>query len=885
MLRRPTTIRTVFDRLRWIPCFCVRHPFVVLALALLLTTAGISQAVNLRVDANIATLLPESYDSVRALTRLQEAVGSESTVDVAIYSPSFEQNVRFADDFEARMMAMRAPDGDAYFTRSEVRRDVRFVTENALYFATFDELDRLDRFLRDQAAEVRASSDPLRVNLFPSAQQESEEARERDAEQLQQDLAQLEISEYVTSPDSTTLVVKFYPTGAQTDIGFVERLYQDVDSLVVAMTPGAYHPEMVVTPAGRLLRQAIEVRSITNDVQNSFGAGVLAVLLTVVLYFLYKSVQARTGGRFVLRVVLEELLRTPVTALLLLLPLLMSLSWAGGVAALRFGTLNLLTSTLGLVLFGLGIDYGIHFYARYAEERGRGKSVESAAEETFVSTGQSIAVSALTTASALFVLQIADFRGFSEFGFIGGVGILFALTSMLTVLPALLSIAERTGALNLRMRGEHSEIEIERRFPFARTILLACVGVTALSLSLAPRVAFQYDFSKLEPTFDEFDRRAEALIPAQGQATRKNPAYILLDSASQVRTVSRVLKDLAARDTLVLAVESLQERFPTDPGTEQRKLARLAEIRTTLNDPYLSADTTGQIERLRQAASVTEPIPLDSVPAFLTRPFTTREGEIGDFVIVFPRGNMGDGRNSMRFSSLIGQVTTPDGEKFYAASTQLVAADMLKLMRDESPLMVGVTFLLVFILVALSFRSFRWTLIATTPLVFGLIWMVGAMALGGILLTFYNLVVLPTVLGIGNDGGVHLAHRYQEEGKGSIRRVLRSTGEHVTMGALTNLIGFGGLLVSSHPGLRSIGVLAVTGIGATLATTLVFFPALIQVLEDNDLLSRKKRPPRRTYDLGDRLRLRRPTFRLHLPDETVGDGSEATQPPAPSTPR
>lgn len=868
---------SVFDRLRWIPRFAVRHPLVVLGVALLLSALAISQAVNLRVDANIASLLPDTYDSVRAIDRLQEIVGSETTVDVAIQSPSFEDNVGFAEAFVGQMQELRDDNGEPYFTRVEFRRDVRFVTENALYFATFDELDRLEAFLRTQASQVRASTDPLRVDLFPGGQGAGTR-RADDADQVRQDLAQLEISEYILSPDSTTLVVKFYPTGAKTDIGFVDRLYADIDSLVLAMQPGGYNAEMVVTPAGHLLRQAIEVESITSDVQNSFGAGVLAVLLTVILYFLYKSVQARTGGRFVLRVVLEELLRTPVTAVLLTLPLLMSLSWAGGIAALRFGTLNLLTSTLGLVLFGLGIDYGIHFYARYAEERGRGQSVASAAEETFVSTGQSIAVSALTTASALFVLQIADFRGFSEFGFIGGIGILFALVSMLTVLPALLSIAERTGALNLRMRGEHSAFEAEKRFPFARTILAVCLGVTVLSVLLIPDVRFEYNFSNLEPEYDEYFRRAEALKPVQGDSDRRNPAYILLDSPAQVRSVSTALKELATRDTLVLAVESLQERFPTDASTERRKLERLRDIRNVLADPFLAADTTGQIARLRAAASATEPISLDSVPAFLTRPFMTREGKIGDFVIVFPRGSMSDGRNSIRFSELIGQVTTATGEEFYAASTQLVAADMLKLMQDESPLMVGITFLLVFLLVVVSFRSLRWTLIAMTPLVFGLIWMLGAMALGGILLTFYNLVVLPTVLGIGNDGGVHLAHRYQEEGKGSIRRVLRSTGEHVTMGAMTNLIGFSGLLISSHPGLHSIGVLAVTGIGATLATTLVLFPALIQVLEDNDLLERKKRAPRRTYDLGDERRLQNPTFRLHAPAAEDPDVQAASTP-------
>lgn len=852
----------VFDRLRFIPRWIVAHPLLVVALALALSVLGVWRAMDLRIDSNIITLLPPEYTSVQAITRLQENVGAETTVDVAIYSPSFEKNLAFAEALVPAAMAMTQPTaGDPYFTRVDFRRDVRFVSENALYFATFEELDRLERFLREQAQQVRSATDPLRMDLFGAAQDSARAQRQREGDQLRADLAQLALTEYFLSPDSTTLVVKFYPTGSQTDLAFVERLYADLDSTIARLDPQSYDPNMEVTAAGRLLRQTIEVRSITNDVRNSFGAGVLSVILAVVLYFLYKSIQAKTGGRLVWRVVGSELLRTPVTALLLTVPLLISLSWAGGVAGVAFGTLNLMTSTLGLVLFGLGIDYGIHFYARYAEERGLGRGVGAAVEETFVSTGQGIAVSALTTASALFVLQLADFRGFSEFGLIGGLGILFAVVSMLTVLPALLAIAERTGALDLQLRGEAVTVDTDPRFPFARTIVVVCLAVTVACVIAIPKVSFEYNFSNLEPEYDEYYRRAEALEPVFGQSERRNPAYLLLDTPQAVQEVTEAVKSLSEQDSLILAVESLQERFPTDSAGIAAKLIRLADIREVLNDPFLLADTTGQIDRLRRAASATEPIPLDSVPAFLTRPFTTRSGEIGNFVIVFPRGNMADGRRSIRFAELIGQVSTPEGGEYYAASTQLVAADMLRLMQEESPLMVGVTFLLVFLLVYVSFRSLKWTFVAVMPLMIGLSWMLGMMELFGVQLTFYNLVVLPTVLGIGNDGGVHLTHRYREEGRGSVRRVLRSTGEHVTMGALTNLVGFGGLLLSSHPGLRSIGVLAVVGIGGTLAATLVFYPALLQVLEDNHWLDRTRKR-RRQYDLGDPEAIRRPSFKL-----------------------
>ena len=849
----------LFQALRPLIRFVTRHPLAVVALALLLTVGALFQARTLTVNADLSQLLPEDYESVSALNKLRDAVGAESTLDVAIASPSFEANREFAEALIPRALALTQSDGTPVFTRVDFRRDVGFVERNALYFATDEEIDRLEGFLRQQAREVRADNDPLRVDLLRPEEDSAQAARARDVERLRADLASLNLGEYLMSPDSTVLAVQLYPSGSQADLGYVEETYAAMDSLVVAMQPGRYHPEMVVTNAGRLLRQTIEVRAITDDVSRSFGGGVLAVVIAVVLYFLYKTTQTRTGGRFVLSVLAKELLRTPVTAVLLAAPLLMALSWAGAVAAMAYGTLNLMTSTLGLVLFGLGIDYGIHFYARYAEERRSGRDVAGAVEETFASTGQAVAVSAMTTASALFVLQLADFRGFSEFGLIGGAGIVFALVAMLLILPALLTLAEQFGVLNLRTRGEATPYEPDARFPFSRTILAICLGLIALAITLLPQVRFEYDFSKLSPTYPEYDRRAEAVAPVFSSGSRSNPAYILVDDASEVRAVQSALEDLASRDSLILAVESLQERLPTRAEGIESKLARLGDLRAVLDDPFLAADTTGQVARLRRAASARTGIPLDSVPEFLTRPFTSKTGEIGNFVIVFPSGSLADGRRSLRFAELVGEVRTDEGEVFYAASTQLVAADMLRLMQEESPRMVAITFALVFVFMWLTFRSLKWTLVALAPLTVGILWMLGTMVIAGVTLTFYNLVVLPTVLGIGNDGGVHVAHRYREEGKGSIRRVLRSTGEHVTMGALTNLIGFGGLLLSSHPGLRSIGLLAVVGIGATMAATLVFFPALLQVLEDVRWLEPRRR--RRRYELPE-FRIRRPTFRL-----------------------
>ena len=823
--------------------FAVTRPLALLALAVALTALGLLGASRLSIDTDLANLIPEDYPSVQALERLRETVGGESTVDVAVQSEAgFAANRAFAEAFIPRVLALRDADGAPYFTRVEYRRDTSFLAQNGLYFATEDELDQLEFFLEDEIEAARLEANPFFVDPlddFDDLEDEDEDGPGGAAEAAQS-LERIGGREYLVSEDSTVLAMRFTSASSQSNIQRTEELYRALDETIAAVGPDAYAPGMEVTTSGRMWRQVVEVRTITDDVAGSFGVGVTAVLFLVVGYFLYKALQARTGGfgaRVTGPMVLQEIARTPILALVVAIPLFMSLSWAFGLASVVFGELNLMTSTLGLVLFGLGIDYGIHFYARYAEERGAGRVVIDAAEATFHSTGQAIAVSAFTTAAALFVLTIADFRGFSEFGFIGGTGILFALVSMLFVMPALLSLFERVGLLQLG--GEPSGARPPRdaprpreaRVPAAKPIVLGSLAAVVVALALLPSVGFQYNFNELEPTYTDYNERRASFSQAITSSGRRNPGYIIADTPGEVPGIVAALEEVAERDTLVLAVESLQERFPTTDLEAQAKLDRIADIRALADDPFLQQDTTGQIARLRRAASTPRPIALEEVPEDLRKRFTTKTGEVGTFVMVYPSASLGDGRLSMRFADLVGEVEA-NGKTYYAGSTSLVAASMLSLLIDEAPLMVLLTFALIALLMWIEFRSVKWAALALIPLVVGVLWMLGLMELFGIQLTFYNLIVLPAVLGIGNDCGVHLIHRYRELGPGSIRAVLRSTGEHVTMGALTTMIGFAGLTLSFHPGLQSIGLLAVTGIGATLLAALVFLPALLQWVED-----------------------------------------------------
>lgn len=815
-----------------------RSPYWVLSIAVGLAIVSGYYALQLKIDTDIANLLPKANEHVKALERLQNSVGGETDMQVAIKSPSFEDNKRFAQDLIKQSLDLYDDRTDNYFfERAEFKKETEILKNNALYFATGRELQDIRQYLKDEIQAAKEDANPFLIDF-----EEEEPDTSDDSEQLsrfEESYEALIPSEYPVSEDSTVMVVKFFPTGSKSDLTYLRDMFTEYDSLLAEMNPQSYNAEMEVYYGGRLKRHLAEINSIMGDVFNSFASGISSVILLVMLYFFIKKyIRYRRGSSHEQHHSFwEHLIRLPVPVLIIGIPLLISLLWTFGITYFVLGMLNTMTSVLFVILFGMGIDYGIHFYARYIEMRSMGLNIVDALEATYDKTGAAILVSALTTAFSLFVLVLAKFRGFSEFGFIAGTGIMLALFCMLFILPSLLVIFERYGWILLNEdRPKPESTSYLHRFPFARTIVVLGLMISAVVLWNSNHLRFQYDFGDLEPEFPEYEqfRSVQSQVFA---GDKRNPAYILADNETEVIKILEKLREQMRSDTTsptILDVEALQERFPPTDSAETEKLRKIAGIRELLNDPFIKNQDDPQLDKLRRASQTTRPLDISDIPDYLKSKFVNKQGEIGNFVIAYPSVGLADGRQSIAFKNDVGEITLDNGKTFYAASTSIIAAEMLELMRSESPWMVGATFTMVFLLMLFSFRSLRWTLIGMLPLVVGLLWLFGIMMLTGMMFNFYNLVVLPAILGIGEDNGVHLAHRYRDEGRNSMWEVLSSTGQHITIGSLTTMLGFSGLLFTTHPGLQSLGTMAVIGIGMTWLAAVTFLPALIQWLEDKN---------------------------------------------------
>lgn len=133
----------LFQHLRPGMLLVIRHPLKVFGICAISAIVGFLLAKDLRIDNDLSKLIPPDYPSMQALNTLREQVGGEHEAAVAIHSPSFEINKSFAESFIPRALQLINPEtGEPYFTRAEFRRNIDILKNNALYFATDEELNQ-----------------------------------------------------------------------------------------------------------------------------------------------------------------------------------------------------------------------------------------------------------------------------------------------------------------------------------------------------------------------------------------------------------------------------------------------------------------------------------------------------------------------------------------------------------------------------------------------------------------------------------------------------------------------------------------------------------------------------------------------------------------------
>jgi predicted RND superfamily exporter protein len=150
---------------------------------------------------------------------------------------------------------------------------------------------------------------------------------------------------------------------------------------------------------------------------------------------------------------------------------------------------------------------------------------------------------------------------------------------------------------------------------------------------------------------------------------------------------------------------------------------------------------------------------------------------------------------------------------------ELLYADI----RFVLPLATG----LILLVLAIGTRSVSLPFVVLLPLVLSLLWVAGAMSFAGVAASLVTAAIIPMVLGIGVDGGVHLLASWQRH-DGDLGVVFSETGLAVVVTITTSIAAFGAFIVASSPSLIQFGAQAAAALLGCLLVTLFILPIILQ---------------------------------------------------------
>ncbi|HEY8088421.1 MAG TPA: MMPL family transporter, partial [Polyangiaceae bacterium] len=511
---------------------------------------------------------------------------------------------------------------------------------------------------------------------------------------------------------------------------------------------------------------------------------------------------------------------------------------------LRVTELNSNTAFLGSIIVGNGINFGIVLLARYAEERRAG----AASREALVVAVWGARVGTLSAALAAGVsyasLALTDFRGFRQFGFIGGLGMLLSWALAFVLMPSLAAWVDRAERLPPR-RGNWmvALAELTQRH---RTMVVAAAALLAVGASWELRAfgsgQIETDFSKL--------RRADTWVSGEGYWGRQmddllgtyvTPTAILADDETQARAIGRVLSEKVKQPPLAEMVASVRTLDDVVPADQDAKITLVAQIREDLSPKIRASLTDAQrkaVDRFLGNGPL-HPVTAAELPETFTTGLRERDGSIGRAVLVFPKPGhlLWEGPPLAAFvtqlRSAASTVTSPAERPARVAGSLALSSDILASIRRDGALASGAAFAGVVVVVLLLLRANRSTALVVGSLLLGVLWLAGAMMAFGIKINFANFIAYPITFGIGVDYAVNVASRWELDGRRSMAEAVRTTGGAVTLCSLTTIIGYSSLLLAENRALFLFGMLAVLGEVACLSTAVVVLPAVVEWLQSS----------------------------------------------------
>ncbi len=556
--------------------------------------------------------------------------------------------------------------------------------------------------------------------------------------------------------------------------------------------------------------------------------------------------------------------RSGFMAFLTLIGLIITIVLTSAFAAAAIGELNLVSVAFTVLLVGLGLDFAIHLLLHVQERRADGQSIRESLDGAVHEVGPALTLAAPTTALAFLSFVPTSFDGIAQLGVIAGVGVLIAFFVSVTFLPAALAALPNA-------RPRKSSGVVRSGFRFIEKISMPVTALTVLlgfaALFLLPDARFDADPMSLRdpksPSVQGFNLlfddentipyRITRLVETEAEAVETANAAKALETVRTARSLPDfVPEDQDAKLELIdFAAGTLVFALDAEPGSEtdeqtgsgattlrdrlmqaytDGEARRLADLLTTAldrNDPRVMDQIERNIfafwpqlvERLRAQLNA-DYIDYDALPTTLKNRYLSADGDWR--VDILPAEDVRDAKALKRFTSAV-EDAFPDAGGGAIQTLKAGEAISNAMLQATAIALVVISFVLIILI-----RSVTRTILILSPLLLAAILTTATGVLFDVPFNYANVIVLPLLIGIGVDSGIHLVMR-QQQVKAGEGLYGTSTPRAVLFSALTTVASFGSLMLSQHRGTASMGELLSIAIAFTLVCTLIVLPAAFRL--------------------------------------------------------
>ncbi len=766
---------------------------------------------NLR--AALEELLPKTAPSIEAINELHARLGENMQLTAYVTGAPAPELHRFADEFAHR--ARQLPEGAPRLIDYRPKELQDFFGKRKVLFAELGDLEELQQRVEARVAFEKKKANPFSLGIDDESPPGFDGIFERYAKKAS--MMKTFDSGYYDGPDGQSLAMVFYASsglmGYEASLAFRDR----IDALGKTVARELNLPNVKLQYTGDIESVIQEQRSLQSDILES--TIVVLILESLLLLGFYRWGPGLLALGF---------------------PLAIGTLLTFAIAYAVIGSLNASTAFLGSIIIGNGVNAGIILLSRYVEERRRSKTPNEAMATALRGTLAPTLIASCAAALSYASLMITDFRGYSHFGFMGGVGMVLCWILTYLLLPPLTLALEERWPFSHSKEGPRT---IDRAFQAIgsfsvgrpRLVAGASVLVTALAAAGIAKLApdpIDHDTTHLKSSWasepggtNEIDGKVDAIV--QRFLT---PVVVLTASDDQVKPLAAAFaKDMAGPgEHLLGSALTIQSLVAED---QPRKIEILQRIRKLLRPDRLARLD----EKTRAAAqdwllsAELSPFTSRDLPEDVRSQFRETNGSEGRLVLLFPKHGTqtADGRVVTRLAKEVRRTPLPPNA--VVAGSYLVFADMFEAISHDGPLATLVALIAVVLLSMVLARGAQGTLAVTVSLVLGVTWTVGLAALTGMRFNFLNFVALPITFGIGVDYAANVYGRFRVEGRTreSLERAVANSGGAVAVCSATTIIGYSSLLLSRNGALYSFGALAVLGEFACLTAALFFMPALL----------------------------------------------------------